>query len=73
MALRNFFFKFLIPSGVVGGVAKTLWGFVKSEPGSLEGGLNYKKLYKVADKLDVLLSCEVTPADTATKDPGVSE
>ena len=73
MALRNIFFKFLIPSGLVGGVAKTLWGIVKSEPGTLEWELKYKKLFKVADKLDVLLSCKITPADTATKDPETPE
>ena len=73
MALRNLFSKILIPSGIMGVVAHTLWGNVKSDPGSLEGDLSYKKLYTVADTLDILLSCKVTPADTATKDPGVSE
>ena len=69
MVLRNLFSKILIPSGIMGVVAHTLWGNVKSDPGSLEGEITYKKQYTVAEKLGVLFSCQVGPVDPATKDP----
>ena len=70
MALRNMFSKILIPGGIMGVVAHTLWGNVKSDPGTLEGEITYQKRYTLAEKLRVLFLCQLSPVDDlATKDP----